>query len=83
VGRPRGSRITRTPPASFTYASTLKPASTPHAGEHVEVKRPPEQGSLVKAPGVKLEGRTLVLDGVASEELDGFAAPLHVYRRRQ
>jgi hypothetical protein len=31
---------------------------------------------------VKLEGRTLWLDGVAYEELEGFAAPLHVYRRR-
>jgi 4-amino-4-deoxy-L-arabinose transferase-like glycosyltransferase len=42
-----------------------------------------EQGSLVKDPGVKLEGRTLVLDGVAYEELDGFTPPLHVYRRRE
>jgi hypothetical protein len=42
-----------------------------------------EQGSLVKDPGVKLEGRTLVLDGVTYEELDGFTAPLHVYRRRE
>lgn len=40
------------------------------------------QGSLVKDAGVKLEGRTLVLDGVAYEELDGFSAPLQVYRRR-
>ncbi|WP_205525469.1 ArnT family glycosyltransferase [Pyxidicoccus trucidator] len=41
-----------------------------------------DQGSLVKDPGVKLEGRVLVLDGVTFEELDGFSAPLHVYRRR-
>jgi len=42
-----------------------------------------DQGSLAKDPGVKLEGRTLVLDGVAYDELDGFSAPLHVYRRRE
>jgi 4-amino-4-deoxy-L-arabinose transferase-like glycosyltransferase len=41
-----------------------------------------DQGTLVKDPGVKLEGRSLVLDGVAYEELEGFSAPLHVYRRR-
>ncbi len=41
-----------------------------------------EGGSLVKDAGVKLEGRTLALDGVAYDELDGFTAPLHVYRRR-
>ncbi|MCP3101090.1 glycosyltransferase family 39 protein [Myxococcus sp. K15C18031901] len=41
-----------------------------------------DQGSLAKLPGVELDGRTLVLDGVAYEELDGFSAPLHVYRRR-
>jgi 4-amino-4-deoxy-L-arabinose transferase-like glycosyltransferase len=40
-------------------------------------------GSLEKDAGVKLEGRTLTLDGVAYEELDGFSAPLHVYRRRE
>jgi hypothetical protein len=39
-------------------------------------------GSLVRDAGVKLEGRTLTLDGVAYEEQDGFSAPLHVYRRR-
>jgi len=34
----------RAPPrAPFTYANTLKPASTPHAGEHIEVERPAEQ----------------------------------------
>jgi 4-amino-4-deoxy-L-arabinose transferase-like glycosyltransferase len=39
-------------------------------------------GALEKDAGVKLEGRTLTLDGVAYEEQDGFSAPLHVYRRR-
>jgi hypothetical protein len=39
-------------------------------------------GSLVKDASVKLEDRVLVLDGVTYEELDGFSAPLHVYRRR-
>jgi hypothetical protein len=33
--------VTRTS-ISFTDASTLEPASTPHAGEHVEVERPPD-----------------------------------------
>ncbi len=41
-----------------------------------------DNGSLVRDPGVKLEGRTLTLDGVAYEEQEGFSAPLHVYRRR-
>ncbi len=41
-----------------------------------------EQGSLVKDAGVKLEGRTLTLDGRVYEELDGFSSPAHVYRRR-
>ncbi len=41
-----------------------------------------DNGSLVADPGVKLEGRTLTLDGVVYAELDGFSAPLHVYRRR-
>ncbi|WP_257449180.1 ArnT family glycosyltransferase [Archangium lipolyticum] len=41
-----------------------------------------DNGALLKDPGAKLEGRTLTLDGVAYEELDGFSAPLHVYRRR-
>ncbi|NNB88298.1 ArnT family glycosyltransferase [Corallococcus exiguus] len=39
-------------------------------------------GKLVKDPGVKLDGRTLTLDGVAYQEQDGFSAPLHVYRRQ-
>ncbi len=43
VASPKCSRIARPPAASFTDASTLKPASTPHAGEHVEVERPLEQ----------------------------------------
>jgi 4-amino-4-deoxy-L-arabinose transferase-like glycosyltransferase len=41
-----------------------------------------ENGWLVKDAGVKLEGRSLTLDGVVYEELEGFSAPLHVYRRR-
>ncbi len=41
-----------------------------------------ENGWLAKDSGVKLEGRALTLDGVVYEELDGFSAPLHVYRRR-
>ncbi|ADO74253.1 ArnT family glycosyltransferase [Stigmatella aurantiaca] len=41
-----------------------------------------EGGGLVKEPGVKLEGRTLTLDGVAYEELEGFTPPVHLYRRR-
>ncbi|HSP81183.1 MAG TPA: hypothetical protein VLQ93_21870, partial [Myxococcaceae bacterium] len=40
-------------------------------------------GGLEQDSGVRLEGRTLTLDGVAYEELEGFSAPLHVYRRRQ
>lgn len=39
-------------------------------------------GALAKAEGVKLEERSLVLDGVAYQKLDGFTAPLHVYRRQ-
>ncbi|WP_244171750.1 ArnT family glycosyltransferase [Myxococcus virescens] len=39
-------------------------------------------GELAKAAGVKLEERSLVLDGVAYQKLDGFTAPLHVYRRQ-
>ncbi|RKH09811.1 hypothetical protein D7V97_15445 [Corallococcus sp. CA053C] len=41
-----------------------------------------DEGTLLKDPGVRLEGRTLTLDGVAYLEQDGFSAPLHVYRRR-
>ncbi|RKH26975.1 hypothetical protein D7X12_40905, partial [Corallococcus sicarius] len=41
-----------------------------------------DQGNLLKDPGVRLEGRTLTLDGVAYVEQDGFLAPLHVYRRQ-
>ncbi len=39
-------------------------------------------GTLEKDAGVTLDGRSLVLDGVAYQELDGFTAPLHVYRRQ-
>ncbi|MDY7228414.1 ArnT family glycosyltransferase [Hyalangium rubrum] len=41
-----------------------------------------DEGGLVREPGVTLEGRTLTLGGVAYEELEGFAPPVHVYRRR-
>jgi 4-amino-4-deoxy-L-arabinose transferase-like glycosyltransferase len=41
-----------------------------------------DQGVLVNEPWVKLEGRTLTLGDVTYEELDGFSAPVHVYRRR-
>ncbi len=54
---------------------------------HIQEHRPEflvrfDQGTLVKDAGVKLEGRTLTLDGVVYEELDGFSPPLHLYRRR-
>ncbi|QQR43100.1 glycosyltransferase family 39 protein [Myxococcus xanthus] len=39
-------------------------------------------GALANAEGVTLEERSLVLDGVAYQKLDGFTAPLHVYRRQ-
>ncbi len=39
-------------------------------------------GSLVHQEAVRLSGRTLELDGTAYDELDGFSAPVHVYRRR-
>jgi 4-amino-4-deoxy-L-arabinose transferase-like glycosyltransferase len=41
-----------------------------------------DEGRLVKDSGVSLRERALVLDGVAYGELDGFSAPLHVYRRQ-
>jgi 4-amino-4-deoxy-L-arabinose transferase-like glycosyltransferase len=41
-----------------------------------------EGGGLEQDSGVKLEGRTLTLDGVVYEEREGFSPPLHVYRRR-
>ena len=40
-------------------------------------------GRLEKDAGVKLEGRVLTLDGLEYDELEGFEAPLHVYRRRR
>jgi len=39
-------------------------------------------GSLLRQEAVRLSGRTLVLDGTAYDELDGFSAPVHLYRRR-
>lgn len=41
MGKPRCSRIARTPPACFTARREPPPASTPHSGERVEVQRPP------------------------------------------
>ncbi len=41
-----------------------------------------DEGALVRQPGVKLEGRTLTVGDVTYEELEGFAPPVHVYRRR-
>ena len=43
VGNPRCSRIALTSPAPFTYANTLKPASTPQAREHIQGERPAQQ----------------------------------------
>jgi hypothetical protein len=43
VGKPKCSSIARTPLPAFTYANTLKPASTPRAGQHLEVQRPLQQ----------------------------------------
>ncbi|MBF5044698.1 glycosyltransferase family 39 protein [Aggregicoccus sp. 17bor-14] len=40
-----------------------------------------DNGNLAKDPGVKLEGRTLSVDGLRFEEVDGFHAPVHVYHR--
>lgn len=39
-------------------------------------------GKLERDPGAKLEGRLLTLDGVVYEQLEGFTAPVLVYRRR-
>jgi 4-amino-4-deoxy-L-arabinose transferase-like glycosyltransferase len=41
-----------------------------------------DEGTLVREPGVKLEGRTLTVGGLTYEEVEGFAPPVHVYRRR-
>lgn len=41
-----------------------------------------EGGRLERDPGVKVEGRQLAVDGVVYEQLEGFAAPVVVYRRR-
>ncbi|WP_224248118.1 ArnT family glycosyltransferase [Hyalangium gracile] len=55
--------------------------------QRVETERPEylvrfEQGALAREPWVKLEGRTLRLGDVTYEEVDGFSAPVHVYRLR-
>jgi hypothetical protein len=59
----------------------------PDFRERLEQTRPEylvrfDEGALVREPGVKLEGRTLTLGDMAYEELEGFAPPVHVYRRR-
>jgi hypothetical protein len=41
-----------------------------------------DRGSLANQATVRLSGRTLELGGTPYDELDGFAAPVHVYRRR-
>jgi hypothetical protein len=41
-----------------------------------------DDGALVREPGVRLEGRTLMLGDVSYEEVEGFTSPVHVYRRR-
>jgi 4-amino-4-deoxy-L-arabinose transferase-like glycosyltransferase len=60
-----------------------QPADLPR----VERERPDylvrlDGGSLVRQEGVTLSGRTLQLAGASYDELDGFSAPVHVYRRR-
>jgi hypothetical protein len=41
-----------------------------------------ERGSLVSQGAARLAGRALEVAGRSYEELDGFSAPVHVYRRR-
>jgi transcriptional regulator with XRE-family HTH domain len=48
VGNPRCSTIALTPPAPFTYANTLKPASTPQARQHFQGERPFQQPGPVQ-----------------------------------
>ena len=48
VGNPRCSTIALTPPAPFTYANTLKPASTPQARQHIQGERPFQQPGPVQ-----------------------------------
>jgi hypothetical protein len=38
-------------------------------------------GALAEEPGVRLDGRTLIVERDRYTELDGFRAPVHVYRR--
>jgi 4-amino-4-deoxy-L-arabinose transferase-like glycosyltransferase len=50
-------------------------------------ERPPyvvrfDRGSLVRLGNVTVAGRTLELGGTPYDELDGFSAPIHVYRLR-
>jgi hypothetical protein len=48
VGNPRCSTIALTPPAHFTDANTLKPASTPQAREHIQGEPPSQQPGPVQ-----------------------------------
>jgi hypothetical protein len=50
--------------------------------------RPPyvvrfDRGSLVRLEHVNVAGRTLELGGTPYDELEGFSAPVHVYRLRE
>jgi 4-amino-4-deoxy-L-arabinose transferase-like glycosyltransferase len=59
----------------------------PDFRERFEQSRPEylvrfDEGMLVRESGVRLEGRTLTVGGATYEELEGFASPVHVYRRR-
>ena len=47
-GNPRGSTIALSPPAPFTDANTLKPASTPQARQHFQGERPFQQPGPVQ-----------------------------------
>ena len=62
VGNPRCSTIALTPPAPFTYANTLKPASTLQAREHIQGERPAQQ------PGPVQTGCALGVQGESLQE---------------
>ena len=54
----------------------------------IEAERPAvlvrfDKGSLARLEGVRVAGRALTVGNVAYDELDGFEAPVHVYRLRQ
>jgi hypothetical protein len=58
VGNPNCSTIALTPVAPFTYANTLKPASTPQARQHIQGERPFQQPGPVQT-GVRSFQRLL------------------------